>query len=130
MAKILVLDDEPVFLKLIAIMLGREGHRVSTAGNGRDAVLLLDAGQFDLVVTDIQIPRREDLESHLKHNRAKDVLVIAMSGLCDQSSEFVQAASHLGACRTLEKPFSGAQLIQVTQDVLENCPPDPTAKLN
>ena len=55
MAKVLVVDDDAVVSGLVARVLGYEGHEVQEVGDGRDGLKLLEQGQFDLVVTDLQM---------------------------------------------------------------------------
>ncbi len=54
--RILAVDDHPVQTELLAHALGNEGHIVSTANNGRDAIELFDSEYFDLVITDRAMP--------------------------------------------------------------------------
>ncbi len=54
---ILVVEDEPASLELLSHFLRKEGYRVSEASDGAEAIELLDNQQFDLVLTDIRMPR-------------------------------------------------------------------------
>jgi two-component system cell cycle response regulator CpdR len=54
---ILVVEDEPVSLEFISQVLRKEGYRVSKARDGAEAIELLDNTRFDLVLTDIRMPR-------------------------------------------------------------------------
>ena len=51
-AQILVIDDEPDLRTLYELTLLREGYRVETAGTVQDALQLIDAKRFDVVITD------------------------------------------------------------------------------
>jgi two-component system, cell cycle response regulator CpdR len=54
---ILVVEDEPASLECISHFLRKEGYRVSEARDGAEAIELLDISRFDLVLTDIRMPR-------------------------------------------------------------------------
>ena len=53
---ILVIDDEAPVRELVADVLASKGHRVTTATGGREGLDLFEAGQFDLVITDLGMP--------------------------------------------------------------------------
>jgi protein-histidine pros-kinase len=60
---ILVAEDNPVNQRVAQRMLERLGHRVSIAGNGREAVDALDDGRFDAVLMDMQMPEMNGIEA-------------------------------------------------------------------
>jgi CheY-like chemotaxis protein len=51
--RILAVDDEPELRDMIALMLGNDGHAVRTAGSGDEALAVLEADEFDLVLSDV-----------------------------------------------------------------------------
>jgi two-component system phosphate regulon response regulator PhoB len=59
---ILVVDDEPVSLKLANILLRKEGFRIYTAQNGEDAESMLRSFVPDVILTDIKLPGMDGLE--------------------------------------------------------------------
>ncbi|MEJ5357626.1 MAG: response regulator [Desulfobacterales bacterium] len=56
MASVLVIEDDGNIRELIEAALTRFGHRVETAGDGREGICKFDAGAFDLVITDFLLP--------------------------------------------------------------------------
>jgi DNA-binding response OmpR family regulator len=54
--RLLLAEDSPVNQKVATTLLQREGHTVVVAGNGREALALLDREPFDLVLMDVQMP--------------------------------------------------------------------------
>jgi two-component system alkaline phosphatase synthesis response regulator PhoP len=54
--KVLLVDDEPDILELLRYNLEREGLKVLTANNGKDAVKLAKSDRPDLIVLDIMMP--------------------------------------------------------------------------
>ena len=54
--RILVVDDEPLVCEAVKMMLNFDGHRVETASGGKEALALMEKNQFDLVITDFEMP--------------------------------------------------------------------------
>jgi two-component system, cell cycle sensor histidine kinase and response regulator CckA len=112
-AAVLVVDDEPMVLDLIARVLRGEGHRVSTAGSAAEAMALLDAGaRFDLLVTDVSMPVTSGPElAAAITRRDPDVKVVFVSGYPmdvapDQAMSF------------LPKPVRPDDLLTTVRDLL------------
>jgi two-component system capsular synthesis sensor histidine kinase RcsC len=58
---ILLVDDDPTLRDLVAMVLQGEGHSVRIAPDGKDALEHFVAGQFDLVLTDVSMPRLDGI---------------------------------------------------------------------
>ncbi len=54
--KILVVDDEPTFRKVMQRLLILDGHKVTLAGDGMEGIKALQKNEFDAVLTDINMP--------------------------------------------------------------------------
>jgi two-component system sensor histidine kinase/response regulator len=61
--KVLLADDYAVNRKLMVALLNKEGHTVATAENGRAAVDLAAAADFDLILMDVQMPEMDGFEA-------------------------------------------------------------------
>jgi PAS domain S-box-containing protein len=61
--RVLLAEDNPVNQRLGALLLGRLGHTVKLVGNGKEALAALEAGRFDLVLMDVQMPEMDGLEA-------------------------------------------------------------------
>ncbi len=105
MARILVVDDEPKLGKLVNEMLERDGHTVSRAIGGRQALVELAAKPFDLVLTDLRMPEVDGL-AVLKAARnttpPAEVVVMTAFGTAQSAVEAMKA----GAADYVLKPFS------------------------
>jgi CheY-like chemotaxis protein len=60
---ILLADDNPVNRKLMTFLLGKHGHSVALAGNGREVLDTAAAQRFDLILMDVQMPGIDGLEA-------------------------------------------------------------------
>ena len=69
MSRVLVVDDEPSMREFLEILLQREGHEVVACGSASEASVALESDDFDLVLSDIQMPGMSGLEL-LDHVRA------------------------------------------------------------
>ena len=117
MAKILIVDDELSIIEVLKSLLSREGHSVTTSGNGKDALKKLKENVFDLLITDIRLPEidgitllREarELQSHLA------VIVITAYAKVDNAVE----AMKNGAFDYVIKPFKFDEILLTVQRAL------------
>jgi DNA-binding response OmpR family regulator len=105
-ASVVVVDDDPVIRLLLAKSVEQEGHRVTTADNGREALARLRAEPCDVVLLDVMMPELDGLatlEEIKRHPQLRHVAVIMVSGLEDIGS--VVRCIELGAEDYLPKPF-------------------------
>ena len=61
--RVLVAEDNAVNQQVVVGMLGRAGHRAAVAGNGREALALLERERFDLILMDVQMPELDGFET-------------------------------------------------------------------
>jgi CheY-like chemotaxis protein len=120
MATVLVIEDEPLVRDTIRMSLETGGHTVLIASDGREGVSLINRASVDVVVTDLIMPEQEGLETiRLIRRDHPDIKVIAISGGGRHvGTDYLQAASLLGANFALQKPFSMAHLRQCVTDCL------------
>lgn len=62
MAKILVVDDAPTVRTLVGKTLRKEGHEITEAANGVEGLKCAEANEFNLVVTDVNMPEMNGIE--------------------------------------------------------------------
>ncbi|MEO6002023.1 MAG: response regulator [Opitutus sp.] len=118
--EILVVDDDPLICEGIGVKLRGEGHVVTLAANGAEALAVIRRQRFDAVVTDILMPERDGLELIAELHRSQpNVRVVAISGGGRAlGREYLDAAARMGAHGVLAKPFSFSELASVLARVV------------
>ena len=103
--KILVVDDEKIKRVTLADDLATQGHEVVTAADGEEALEKLAAGPFDVVVTDLKMPKLDGIEllKRIKQGPRAEIEVIMMTAY--GSIPVAVEAVKLGAFDFLTKPF-------------------------
>lgn len=124
MARILVIDDEPMVRDTIRQILEEAGFEIVLAKNGLLGEALYTVQPFDLVITDILMPEQEGIETIMNLRRiTPDVKIIAVSGGGRIGNfEFLGIAKKVGANVILPKPFDLDVLISTVRDLLEPVP--------
>ncbi len=122
MARILLIDDEPLARATVRRYLQHDAHDVTEAENGAVGLKLLDDMEADLVITDIVMPEREGLEviRELKIIRPGLPVVAITGGGGDASraGSYAEWAEIIGARAVLQKPFTRDDLRQVLAALL------------
>jgi DNA-binding response OmpR family regulator len=109
--KALVVDDDTMILDLLEKVLTREGYDIIRATGGEQAVKVLDAEIFDLVITDLQMGNSSGFDVIRKAKSvAGQTKVIMITGCSDSSSR--ADAYRYGADDFLQKPFSLSDLFE------------------
>jgi DNA-binding response OmpR family regulator len=124
MSRILVIDDDPMVRKVVVRILLRGGHDVLYAADGDEGLLTFRDQTPDLVITDIIMPGKEGIETIREiSSLSPGARIIAMSGGFRQSSfDVLHIAGQLGACKTIAKPFSAAELLALVEHCLQHQP--------
>jgi two-component system phosphate regulon response regulator PhoB len=110
--RVLVVDDEPEIVALVAYHLAKAGYRVSTAASGADALDLARRERPALVVLDLMLPGMSGfdvLEQLRSDDATRDVAVLMLTARRDEPDR-IRGLS-LGADDYLTKPFSPAELV-------------------
>lgn len=119
---ILVVDDEPVNLKVLKNHLEHEGYAVSLARDGFEALELLNNGTtFHLVLLDVMMPRMPGYEvcQKIRERYLLTELPVIMVTAKNQVNDLVEGMS-IGANDYIVKPFSRDELIARVKNQLEN----------
>ena len=110
--RILVVDDEKATVRLIREELGRLGHHVTCAYDGREALAILKEEDFDRVIVDVMMPYIDGFQV-IKWIRAhptkKSTWIALMTPQADSLDEFNR--EWLGADHYVPKPFAANDLL-------------------
>lgn len=107
--EILVVDDDEHVRGLVGEMLLDQGHAVTTAADGPEAIALARAKTFDLVITDTVMPTMDGFELAVELTRADPTLrVLFTSGFAAVCRDGVEGFPF--AVGFLSKPFTQAEL--------------------
>ena len=119
--RILVVDDEPMVCDAVELMLSFDGHSVTTAANGTEALACLEGASFDLVITDYAMPhmKGDELAQRIRaRNPATPVVMITAH------AEMLTATRTplLGVDLVISKPF----MLETLRDAIrKTCPVAP-----
>ena len=108
MAKILVVDDEPVIVKGIKFNLEREGYQVETGYDGEQAVELARGGGFDLILLDLMMPKIDGLQACMRIREFSNVPIIMLTARSEDTDKIL--GFEYGADDYVTKPFNILEL--------------------
>ena len=118
--RILVVDDEPLICDAVKMMLDFDGHLVETAGNGKEALAILAERQFDVIITDFEMPimKGDELAAAIKARDPKQPVVLITA-----YGEMLQACGNplTGVDLVISKPF----LLETLREAIAKVTPRP-----
>ncbi len=114
--RILIVDDEPTIVEVVALYLTREGFEVITAADGATALELIARQRPDLVVLDVMLPEVDGLEicRRVRGEGALPIIILTARG--EETDRVV--GLELGADDYVVKPFSPRELVARVKTVL------------
>jgi DNA-binding NarL/FixJ family response regulator len=113
--RLLVVDDEAKLLRAVAVTLREEGYEVTTARSGAEALVAINAGVPDLIISDVRMPRMDgyQLARALRSNpRTELIPVIFLTAKGERKDRL--AGIRTGADAYLVKPFDPEELLAVS----------------
>ncbi len=115
--RILVADDEKMKRITLAQDLVAQGHEVATAADGAEALQQILSSRFDVVVTDLKMPRVDGIEllKRIKQSPQADTAVIIMTAY--GSIPLAVEAGKLGAYDFLTKPFRNEDILPILAQI-------------
>ncbi|MEO1672189.1 MAG: SpoIIE family protein phosphatase [Cyanobacteria bacterium J06631_2] len=107
---ILVVDDSGTNRAILSKQVEAEGYRVATAGNGKQAIMMIQTGAFDLILLDIMMPKINGYQvlKWIRNSSWKHIPTIMISAL-EQTNSVVKCIE-MGAADYLTKPFNSTLL--------------------
>ena len=119
MASILTVDDSMSIRQAIKIALSGEGHSVVEAADGAEGLQKAEAGDFGLIITDLNMPVMDGL-TMIRQLRSKPALAgVPILFLTTESDAGIKGeAKAAGATGWITKPFDPEQLVKIVSKVL------------
>ena len=118
MARLLIVDDDLSIRQFLTIFLRKEGHEVEVAENGLDGLEKLQAASFDVVLTDVRMPRMGGLDLlDVIAERGIQVQAIVMTAY--STTETALEAMRKGAYDYIVKPFQLDEVRVIINKCLE-----------
>jgi len=122
-AKILIVDDEPAIVNMLAYNLKRANYEVLIARDGEEALAQARREQPDLIILDLMLPRLDGLEVCRALRRERDLPIIMLTARDAEVDRVV--GLELGADDYVVKPFSVRELMARVKNVLRRTAPQP-----
>jgi DNA-binding NtrC family response regulator len=119
MARILIVDDQEMMRDSLAATLAREGHEVVAAGDGPTAVNRLTGARFDLLLSDVKMPRMSGVELLQEARKLRPEMPVVLMTAFATVSTAVEAMK-LGAYDYIQKPFDGDEVRLLVERTLEH----------
>jgi two-component system response regulator PilR (NtrC family) len=117
-ARVLVVDDERSMQEFLEIFFRSEGYDVSTSGAVDGALALLESDDFDVIITDIQMPGTTGMQLLREVQRSSpDTVVIMMTAFASTATAI--SAMKEGAYDYITKPFKVDEIRVVVEKALE-----------
>ncbi len=116
--KILIVEDEKSMREVLKILLEGENYLVTPVSDGLEGISYIDKDIFDLVITDVKMPRIDGLELLRKTKEiSPDTLVIMITAF--GTTESAIEAMKLGAYDYINKPFKIDEIRLIVKKAIE-----------
>lgn len=116
MARILVVDDEPLYRHLVTVNLEKEGYEVITANNGEDALEMVSVRHPDLIIMDVMMPKLDGITACERIHQFSNVPIIMLTAKGEEQDRV--RGLNVGADDYVVKPFSATELVARVRAVL------------
>lgn len=122
MAKVFLVDDDPLLVRMYQKKLETDGYEVSTASNGEDALSSIPKAHPDLVLLDVMMPKMNGLETleKLKADESTKKIPVIMLTNVSSKDATTDKAMELGAATYLVKSdYTPKEIVQKVKEILE-----------
>jgi two-component system alkaline phosphatase synthesis response regulator PhoP len=117
--KILLVDDEPDILEIVGYNLSQEGYQVSTASNGREAVVKAKKEIPHLIIMDVMMPEMDGMEACENIRKIPELSNVIIAFLTARSEDYSQVAGFdAGADDYITKPIKPKLLVSKVKALL------------
>lgn len=119
MARILVVDDQEMMRDSLAATLARQGHEVIACADGPAAVSRFNAARFDLLITDLKMPKMSGIELLAEARKTRPEMPVVLMTAFATVQTAVEAMK-MGAYDYIQKPFDGEEIKHLVERTLEH----------
>jgi CheY-like chemotaxis protein len=121
--KILIVDDDPIILRLLSHFLGKSGYAVTSAADGREGLAAAFAEKPDLILLDVMMPGMDGFRflELLRHEEGLGRIPVLMISSMNEEDRVVQALE-AGARDYIVKPFSSRIVLAKIRGALRDQP--------
>ena len=129
MKKVLIIDDDPAFARLVEQVLTHTGYDVLKASSGQEALRLLFTQRPDLVLLDVAMPGMDGWQTCSRIRDVSDIPIVMLTGKRKAEGDIVRGLEY-GADDYLIKPVRTKELVARVRAILRRAelPPYPEAK--
>ena len=119
--RILIVDDEHNMRGMLLAIFNHHGYKTAAASNGLEALELFKKESFDLVISDVTMPKMDGFELLAAIQSMKPgTKIILFSGIC--TDDRARQAKEKGASAFIHKPFELTQMTGIVERILNPSP--------
>jgi len=115
-ARILLVDDEPLYLRLLKVNLEQEGYQIATAMDGEEALEFVSQEIPDLIILDVMMPKVDGITVAIRIRQFSNVPIIMLTAMGEEQDRV--KGLNIGADDYMVKPFSATELVARVKAVL------------
>jgi len=116
--KVLIVDDDPEFRKAMGRMFEKSGYEAKITGDGNEALEALSNETFDLIISDLRMPRLDGVElmSEIRRKGLETpIIFLTAYGEVESYMDLM----NLGAFEYVNKPIKGQEILDVAKRAIE-----------
>lgn len=115
---ILIVDDEESIRKILKTTLEGKGYKVDIAENGEEALIALKINDYNLIISDMKMPKMDGIEflKNLKERKSKALILFLTSA---EKQEVLSRALQYGIDGFIEKPFHPEEVLGIVEEKLK-----------
>ena len=122
MKRILIIEDDPAYRKMLVKVLKNEDYEIDEASDGNTGCEMCLKKHYDLVITDLFLPGQDGVQTvHiLKQDFSSSIKIIAISGGCSDGrlKDVLTLSKDHGADIAFQKPFNLDDLVKAVHDLI------------
>lgn len=115
-ARILIVDDEPLYIRLLKVNLEPEGYQIVAASNGEEALDIISQDMPDLIILDVMMPKLDGITTCIRIRQFSNVPIILLTAMGEEQDRV--RGLNIGADDYVVKPFSATELVARVRAVL------------